>query len=142
MIQKSNHSIKANEQTESHSKVSIEHDSNLGCQCRILAADLEGVKLNIAIMCKDIKAKLAVQNLQDSDSKQIRQLKHGLLNEKEKRRQLEADISILVQGRYREANELKNIITSLENKLKLGDAVNESLRHSLIQFNLEKINGA
>ena len=78
----------------------------------------------------------------DSDGKQIRQLKHELLNEKEKRRQLEADISILVQGRYREVNELKNTITSLENKLKLGDAVNESLRHSLMQINLEKINGA
>ena len=142
MIQKSNHSIKANEQTESHSKVSIEHDFILGCQYRILAADLEGVKLNIAIMCKDIEAKLAVQNLRDSDGKQIRQLKHELLNEKEKRRQLEADISILVQGRYREVNELKNKITSLKNKLKLGDAVNESLRHSLMQINLEKINGA
>ena len=140
MIQKSNHSIKANEQTESHSKVSIDHDFNLGCQCRILAADLEGVKLNMAIMCTDVEAKLAVQNLRDSDSKQIRQLK--LLNEKEKRRQLEADISILVQGRYREVNELKNTITSLENKLKLSDAVNESLRHSLMQINLEKINGA
>ena len=78
----------------------------------------------------------------DSDGKQIRQLKHELLNEKEKRRQLEADISILVQGRYREVNELKNKITSLKNKLKSGDAVNESLRHSLMQINLEKINGA
>ena len=48
----------------------------------------------------------------------------------------------MVQGRYREVNELKNTITSLENKLKLGDAVNESLRHSLMQINLEKINGA
>ena len=142
LIQKSNHSIKANEQTESHSKVSIEHDFNLGCQCRMLAADLEGVKLDIAIMCKDIEAKLAVQNLRDSDSKQVRELKHELLNEKEKRRQLEADISILVQGRYREVNELKNTITSLENKFKLSDAANESLRHSLMQINLEKINGA
>ena len=64
-------------------------------------------------MCKDIEAKLAVQNLRDSDSKQIRQLK--LLNEKEKRRQLEADISILVQGRFTEVNELKNTPV-IENK--------------------------
>ena len=110
-------------------------------QCRIFAADLEGVKLDIAIMCKDIEAKFAVQNLWDSDSEQIRELKHELLNEKEKRRQLEADISILVRGRNREMIELKNTITSLENKLKSSDAVNESLRNSLMQINLEKFNG-
>ncbi|CAB4003662.1 AP2-associated kinase 1-like [Paramuricea clavata] len=41
--QMSNHCIKDFEQTDNHQKVSIEHDFKLGCQCKILAADLEGV---------------------------------------------------------------------------------------------------
>ncbi|CAB4029964.1 Hypothetical predicted protein, partial [Paramuricea clavata] len=122
--------------------VSIEHDFKLGCQCRILAADLEGVKLDIAIMCRDIETKfLAAYNSRDSDSEQISELKHELLKEKEKCSQLEADISILVRGRNREINELKNTITCLENKLKSSDVINESLRQSLMQINSEKFNG-
>ena len=94
--------IKDNEQTENHQKVSIDNDFKLGCQCRILAADLEGVKLDIGIMCRNIETKfLAAYNSRDSDSEQINELKHELLNEKEKYRQLEADISILVRGRNR-----------------------------------------
>ena len=54
---------------------------------------------------------------------------------------MEADISILVQGRNREINEFKNIITCLENKLKSSDVTNESLRQSLKQINSEKFNG-
>ncbi|CAB3997855.1 Hypothetical predicted protein, partial [Paramuricea clavata] len=121
------------ELNDNHQKVSIEHDFKLGCQCRILAADLEGVKLDIAIMCRDIETKfLAAYNSQDSDSEQISELKHELLKEKEKCSQLEADIFILVRGRNREINELKNTITCLENKLKSSDAINESLRQSLM----------
>ncbi|CAB4000623.1 Hypothetical predicted protein [Paramuricea clavata] len=83
--QMSNHCIKDFELTDNHQKVSIEHDFKLGCQCRILAADLEGVKLDIAIMCRDIETKfLAAYNSRDSDSEQISELKHELLKEKEK----------------------------------------------------------
>ncbi|CAB4024508.1 Hypothetical predicted protein [Paramuricea clavata] len=140
--QMSNHCIKDFEQTDNHQKVSIEHDFKLGCQCRILAADLEGVKLDIAIMCRDIETKfLAAFNSRDSDSEQISELKRELLKEKEKCSQLEADISILVRGRNREINELKNTITCLENKLKSSDVINESLRQSLMQINSEKFNG-
>jgi hypothetical protein len=97
------HCIKENDQTENHQKVSIEHDFKLGCQCRILAADLEGVKLDIGIMCRNIETMfLAAYNSRDSDSEKISELKHEFLNEKEKCRQLEADISILVRGRNRE----------------------------------------
>ncbi|CAB4006558.1 Hypothetical predicted protein [Paramuricea clavata] len=96
--QMSNHCIKDFELTDNHQKVSIEHNFKLGCQCRILAADLEGVKLDIAIMCRDIETKfLAAFNSRDSDSEQISELKHELLKEKEKCSQLEADISILVR---------------------------------------------
>jgi hypothetical protein len=97
--------IKDNDQTENHQKVSIEHDFKLGFQCRILAADLEGVKFDIGIMCRNIETKFhAAYSSRDSDStsEQINELKHELLNEKEKCRQLEADISILVRGRNRE----------------------------------------
>ena len=140
--QSSNHCIKDSGLTDKNQNVSTEHDFKLGCQCRILAAELEGVKLDIAIMCRDIETKfLVASNSRVSDSEQISELKHELLKEKEKSSQLEADISILVQGRNRELNELKNIITCLENKLKSSDAINESLRQSLKQINSEKFNG-
>ena len=128
--------------TDNHQNVSTEHDFKLGCQCRILTAELERVKLDIAIMCRDIETKfLAASNSRVSDSEQISELKQELLKEKEKSSQLEADISILVQGRNREINELKNIMTCLENKLKSSDAINESLRQSLKQINSENFNG-
>ena len=74
---------------------------------------------DIAIMCRDIETKfLVAYNSRVSDSEQISEHKHELLKEKEKSSQLEADIPILVQGRNREINELKNSITCLENKLK------------------------
>ncbi|CAB4004552.1 Hypothetical predicted protein, partial [Paramuricea clavata] len=67
--QMSNHCIKDFELTDNHQKVSIEHDFKPGCQCIILAADLEGVKLDIAIMSRDIETKfLAAYNSRDSDS--------------------------------------------------------------------------
>ena len=92
-------------------------------------------------MCRDIETKfLAAYNSRVIDSEQISELKHELLKEKKKSSQLEADISILVQGRNREINEFKNIITCLENKLKSSDATNESLRQSLKQINSEKFN--
>ena len=59
---KPNHSIKGNEQSESHLKVSFEHKFKLGCLCRMLAADLEGVKLDVTIMCRDIEDKFAAHN--------------------------------------------------------------------------------
>ena len=44
--QLSNHCIKDSGLTDNHQKVSTVHDFKLGCQCRILAAELEGVKLD------------------------------------------------------------------------------------------------
>jgi hypothetical protein len=88
----------------------------------------------MAIMCRDIETKfLAAFNSRDRDSEQINELKRELLNEKEKCRQLESDISILVRGRNKEIDELKNTITCLENNLKSSDAANEYQRQSLIK---------
>jgi hypothetical protein len=98
-VQISNHCIKENDQTENRQTVSIEHDFKLGCQCRILTADLAGVKLDIVMMCRNIETKfLAAYNSRDSDSEKISELKH------------DTDISILVRGRNREIDELKNTL--------------------------------
>ena len=67
------------------------------------------------------------------------ELNHKFLNKNEKHRQLEADISMLVQGRNRKINGLK--IQLQVSKANLSDAVNASLGQSLMQIISEKFNG-
>ena len=89
------------------------------CRCDVLAVHLEGVKLDIVIMKNDIESKIHAGNSNSiRDKDEITQLKHKLFCEKEKRRRLENDLSILVIGRDKEINEVNNTIVSLENKLK------------------------
>ena len=106
----------------------FEHD----CQCGILAADLEGIKLDMVIMQKVLESKIsAVDKLREND--EINQLQKELSNEREKRKVLEADISVLIRGRNNEINELNNTIISLEAQLKASEELNKSLRQSIMQ---------
>ncbi|CAB3989638.1 Hypothetical predicted protein [Paramuricea clavata] len=68
------------------------------------------------------------------ESEEINQLQKELSNEREKCKNLEADISILIRGRNKEVNELNNTIVSLENRLKSSEAMNESLRQLIMQM--------
>ena len=113
------------------------HNFEHGCQRGILAADLEGVKLDMVIMQKVLESKIsAVDKLREND--EINQLRKELSNEREKRKVLEADISVLIQGRNNEENELNNTIISLEAQLKASEELNKSLRQSIMQINCEK----
>ena len=111
----------------------VVHDFEHGCQCRLLAADLEEVKLDMVIMQRNMESKIfAIEKSRESE--EINQLQKELSNEREKCKNLEADISILIRGRNREVNELNNTIVSLENRLKSSEAMNESLRQSIMQM--------
>ncbi len=115
----------------------VVHNFEHGCQCGILAADLEGMKLDMVIMQKVLESKIsAVDNLREND--EINQLRKELSNEREKRKVLEADISVLIRGRNNEVKELNNTIISLEAQLKASEELNKFLRQSIMQINCEK----
>lgn len=82
-----------------HCNLLQRHDC--GCQCRLFAAELEGLKLDVVIMQKNIQTKTFAADKPDKND-EIGQLKQDLFNEREKCKCLEADISILVRGRSRE----------------------------------------
>ncbi len=85
------------------------HNFEHGCQCGILAADLEGIKLDMVIMQKVLESNIsAVHKLREND--EINQLRKELSNERGKGKVLEADISVLIRGRNNEVNELNNTI--------------------------------
>ena len=65
-------------------------------------------------MQSDINAKAS-----KSRSDEVNRLKIELPSERERCKHLEADLSLIVEGRSREVNEMSNIIASLEHKLKL-----------------------
>ena len=116
----------------------VDHDFVKGCRCRLLAADLEEVKLDMVIMQRVIDSKIsAVVNEKESD--EIKQLRKELSNERQKCKTLEIDISTLIRGRNREINELNSTITSLEKQLKSSEATNKSLKELIMQIRLEKV---
>ena len=87
------------------------------CSCSLLAAsaELEGNKLDIAITQRSIESNIALANI--TRTEEVEQLRQVLVNEREKNRKLEEDMSVLVRGRNSEISELNDIIESLQNKL-------------------------
>ena len=69
----------------------------------------------MAIMRRNIESNTVSANI--TRAEEVIQFKQALANEREKSRQLEADISILVSGGNSEIAELNDIINSLKNKL-------------------------
>ena len=91
------------------------------CKCGLLAAELEGIKLDIVIMQRNIESNnLATNTVPENEFKR---LEKELAKEKEKSTQLEKDISILVRGRDAEISELNNITISQQNKLEANEAL-------------------
>lgn len=117
----------------------ISQGTNCGCYCGVLAADLEGVKLELVIMQKSIKTKLSSADRKSSrEDDEIIRLKQELFSEREKCKRLEADLTIIVKERNREVDELKDTIASLDNIIKTTEAINESLRAAIMHINSEK----
>ena len=66
-------------------------------------------------MQRSIESNAALANI--TRTEEVEQLRQELVNEREKNRKLEEDISVLVRGRNSEISELNDIIESLQNKL-------------------------
>ena len=109
-----------------------------GCQCGMLAAELEGVKLDLLIINKNMESKISAA-INERENDEIIQLKKDLFNERRKCKQLESDLAILVRGRNQEINDLNNTIVCLENKLKSTEASNESLSETIMRINSVKL---
>ena len=69
-----------------------------GCHCGMLAAELEGVKLDLLIMNKNMESKISAA-INERENDEIIQLKKDLFNERRECKQLESDLAILVRGR-------------------------------------------
>ena len=118
-----------NDSARSSNHVSSVQKSKCDCQCGLLAAELEGVKLDLVILQKNVDTRIT--SAQKTHDDEVTQLKHIYAKERERCELLESDISILVRGRDREINELNNIIVLLENKVESIEALNASLRKSI-----------
>ena len=84
--------------------------STTNCRRNLLAADIEGIKLDMVIMQMQIESNNVSQNrvlnkLGERD--EISCLKQDLHKERERSKELEKDMIILVEGRNREVEELK-----------------------------------
>ena len=118
-----------NDSARSSNHVSSVQKSKCDCQCGLLAAELEGVKLDLVILQKNVDTRLT--SAQKTHDDEVTQLRHIYAKERERCELLESDISILVRGRDREIYELNNIIVLLENKVESIEALNASLRKSI-----------
>ena len=118
-----------NDSATSSNHVSSVQKSKCDCQCGLLAAELEGVKLDLVILQRNVDTRIT--SAQKTHDDEVTQLRHIYAKERERCELLESDISILVRGRDREINELNNIIVLLENKVESIEALNASLRKSI-----------
>ena len=112
--------------------------STTNCRCNLLAADIEGIKLDMVIMQMQIESNNVSQNrvlnkLGERD--EISCLKQDLHKERERSKELEKDMIILVEGRNREVEELNNTIASLQNTLESTEMTNKCLRKEITQIN-------
>ena len=123
---------------DSSNHVSAVRESKCDCQCGLLAAELEGVKLDLVILQKSVDTK--INTSQKTYNDEVAQLRSIYDKERERCEQLKSDISILVKGREREINELNNIIVSLENKVESLEASNASLRKSITTKHIQNNN--
>ena len=108
------------------------------CRCNLLAADIEGLKLDMVIMQMQIESNNESQNRvlnKLSERDEITCLKQDLLKERERRKELEKDMTILVEGRNREVEELNNTIASLQYTLESIEMSNKCLSEEITQIN-------
>ena len=98
------------------------------CPCGILAADLEGAMLGIVILRNRIDS-IANSKVGDSskENDEINRLQREVSDEKEKTKKLESHVRLIVRERNSEVEELKQIISSLENKVAENVETNNSL---------------
>ena len=103
------------------------------CPCREYTAELEGVKLNIVILQKQLEglrtSKMSNKPINVDNDKQ--NLKQELMDTKIHCLNLERDLSIIVKERNLEVQESKESIISLEQKVKSVEEERDSLKLAL-----------
>ena len=99
--------------------------SQCDCKCGLLAAEIEGIKLDMVIMQRNIESKMQPNKIGESD--ESKRLEQELYKAREECKNLKGDIQILITGRNNEIADLNQTIVSLENTLKTSKALNMSL---------------
>lgn len=117
--------------------------SGCRCSCGVLAAELEGVKLDVVILQKRIDSQVNSATVGiSSDNEEMNRQKREILEEREKSKRLEEDLLLIVKERDNEVKELKNTIISLETKVIKHEEENDSLRCALDLIIQDKTNSA
>ena len=115
---------------DSLQKYSINYLSNCRCSCGVLAADVEGVKLDITILQSRIEL-LSESNNELSHKekdKEIDRLRGELMSGKRKSERLESELCLFVRERSVEIGKSNQLILSLENKITKLEEINDSLK--------------
>ena len=102
--------------------------SNCRCSCGVLAADVEGVKLDITILSNRIDSIANANTKYSHKDKEIDRLRSELSIEKARSEKLESELSLFVKERSLEIEKLNQTIVSLENKIIEHDKSNASLK--------------
>ena len=98
---------------------SINYLSNCRCSCGVLAADVEGVKLDITILQSRIEL-LSESNNELSHKekdKEMDRFRGELMSEKRKSERIESELCLFVRERSVEIEKSNQLILSLENKI-------------------------
>ncbi|CAB4019930.1 Hypothetical predicted protein, partial [Paramuricea clavata] len=90
--------------------------SNCRCSCGVLAADVEGVKLDITTLSNRIDSIANANTKYSHKDKEIYRLRSELSIEQARSEKLESELSLFVKERSLEIEKLNLTIVSLENK--------------------------
>ena len=101
--------------------------SNCRCSCGVLAADVEGVKLDITILQSRIDSLFKSKNESShkEKDKEIDRLWGELEFEKRKSEKLESELCLFVRERGAEIEKSNKLILSLENKITKLEEIND-----------------
>ena len=116
--------------------------SNCRCSCGVLAADVEGVKLDIAILQSRIELLSESKNelSHKEKDKEIDRLRGELMSEKRKSERLESELCLFVRERSVEIGKSNQLILSLENKITKLEEINDSLKSATKLSMRENVN--
>lgn len=106
------------------------------CSCRSLGVDVEGVKLDITILQREMKV-VSSQLLNNEDCGDIN-MKDALFRAKERSKQLENDMCVIVKERNFEVDKLNQTICSLNDEIRTIEEERDALRLALNLITDEK----
>jgi hypothetical protein len=126
--------------------------NSCACNCGVLTAELEGVKLELVIMQNNFEIRLdsvlskftgeyanisqLKQDLSHEKDKS-NQLEQDLSHEKDKRNQLESDLALFVREKNTEVDELNKTIASLQDRIRTVEVTNDQLTLLNMRINSE-----